>query len=373
MPKHRRRGHTRQGRPDRPSTVTTRGAPRKPLTAPRTATPEAASAQAMNRDTAPSPSDVLLEGPAARGGFASDRAAFVAAVAEVADATGLAPGQVTHEYWLVRALHALSKRMPQDGVLKGGTAQWAFGGGTSLTTAWGIVRRYSEDIDGVLLVISADEQYRNLQRATCSQAAKWATDDQDIDAPAPDGNRVLTSHFAVGEVTRYIKFETSIIETQAQDLVVPKQIRSLLHAKGDPQWAEKHPEIGGFELPCMRPSWIAVNKFDARHRRAVARDFDGIRRRGRDLWALAARPETAEETRALAPALWMSAASGLGRHGTQRPAGGYADSPAFAEGTPGYEALRDGYRQAVDNTVWGDKPRFETAVRAARSLDNTDR
>lgn len=349
--------------------MTTRGAP-------RTATPEAASVQAVNRGAAPSPSDVLLEGPAARGGFASDRAAFVAAVAEVADETGLAPGQVTHEYWLVRALHALSERMPQDGVLKGGTAQWAFGGGTSLTTAWGIVRRYSEDIDGVLLVVSADEQYRNLQRATCSQVAKWATDDQDISAPAPDGNRVLTSYFAVGEVTRYIKFETSIIETQAQDLVVPKEIRSLLHAKGDPQWAENYPEIGGFELPCMRPSWIAVNKFDALHRRAVARDFDGIRRRGRDLydlWALAARPEAAQETRALAPALWMSAASGLGRHVTQRPAAGYADSPAFAEGSPGYEALREGYRQAVDNTVWGDKPRFETAVRAARSLDSTDR
>ncbi|WP_419944082.1 nucleotidyl transferase AbiEii/AbiGii toxin family protein [Candidatus Poriferisodalis sp.] len=112
-------------------------------------------------------------------------------------------------------------------MLKDGAAQWAFGGGTSLTTAWGIVRRYSEDIDGVLLVAAADAQHRNLQRATCSQVAKWATDDQDISAPAPDGNRVLTSHFAVGEVTRYIKFETSIIETQDQGLVVPKEIRSL--------------------------------------------------------------------------------------------------------------------------------------------------
>lgn len=329
----------------------------------------------MSRDAAASSSADLLEGPAARSGFASDRAAFLAAVAEVADATSLAPEQVIHEYWLVRALYSLSTRMPRNGVLGDGAAKWAFGGGTSLTTAWGVVRRYSEDIDGVLLVDDADERYRNSQRAICSQVAKWATEEEDISAPAPEGGRVLTSHFAVGDFTRYIKFETSIIETQAQDLIVPKKIRSLLHTKGDPVWAEKYPEIGGFELPCMRPSWTAVNKFDALHRRDLARDFDGIRRRGRDLydlWALASRPEIAEETRRLVPTLWMSAASGLGRHGAQRPASGYADSTVFVEGSPGYEALRDGYQQAVDNTVWGDKPKFETAVRTARLLDCTD-
>ncbi len=53
-----------------------------------------------------------------------------------------------------------------------------------------------------------------------------------------------------------------------------------------------------------------------------------------------------------------------------RPAGGYADSPVFTAGTEAYEALCDGYENAVGSTVWGPRPKFETAVKAARSLDD---
>ena len=108
-----------------------------------------------------------------------------------------------------------------------------------------------------------------------------------------EGWRVLKSYLKAGDVARYIRFETSVIETQVHDLGETRTIRSLLHTRGKPEWAEEHPEIGGFELPCMRPSWIAVNKFDALHRRALDRDFKGITARGRDLydlWSVAGLP-----------------------------------------------------------------------------------
>ena len=190
-----------------------------------------------------------------------------------------------------------------------------------------------------------------------------------------EGWRVLKSYLKAGDVTRYIRFETSVIETQVHDLGETRTIRSLLHTRGKPEWAEEHPEIGGFELPCMRPSWIAVNKFDALHRRALDRDFKGITARGRDLydlWSLASQRDVAAEIRERTPEIWESAATGLGRSGTPRPPGGYADSPVFAEGAPAYEALRDGYETAVSNTVWGTRPKFETVIKAARSLDGND-
>ena len=373
MPEHRRKGHFRRGRPVRPTKVTTRGAEAGSEESNSGASSKAAIAAAMDNSGigAPHPGD-LLEGPIAQHGFASDRQAFAAATTEVANATGLVPEQVIHEYWLVRSLHALSQHMPRDGVLGHGSGQWAFGGGTALTAAWGVVRRYSEDIDGVLLVPDAGKTSSQSHRGACFGVANWATDD-DISAPAIEGGRVLKSYLKAGDVTRYIRFETSIIETHVSGLVETRTIRSLLHTRGKPEWAEEHPEIGGFELPCMRPSWIAVNKFDALHRRALSGDFDGITARGRDLydlWSLASQRDIAAEIREQTPELWESAATGLGRVGSPRPPGGYADSPVFAEGAPAYEALRDGYETAVSNTVWGTRPKFETAVKAARSLDS---
>lgn len=231
----------------------------------------------------------------------------MAAVSHVANAIELNPRFVVHDYWLVRTLHALSKHMPRDGKLSRG--RWAFGGGIALTTAWGFVRRYSEDIDGMFLVEDASHRFHQAQRSAAFRVADWATDDPDID---------------------------------------------------------------GFELPCIRPVWISVNKLDALHRRSLAGKLGQITERGRDLydlWSLAAQSDIAEEIRRRTPELWESAAGGLGRRAAPRPAGGYADSPVLTAGTDAYEALRAGYENAVATTIWGAKPKFETAIKAVRALD----
>lgn len=373
MPEHRRRGHLRQGRPVRPAIVNTRETDQGSKVPDNGAHAEAA----RNAANDPPQDDVFLpdefpEVPTAHRGFASDRKAFLGSANKVADVTGLSPEQVIHDYWLVRSLHALSKRMPRDGVLLRDVGRWGFGGGTSLTTAWRFVRRYSEDIDGMLFVGDASKRSSGLQRRACFDVADWATDDRDITVPAVEGNRVLTSFFKAGDVPRYIKFETTIIEAPADDLVAPREIASLMHLHGDPAWAEQYPELGGFVLPCISPTWIAVNKFDALHRRAINNDHRGLRERGRDLydlWSLASQQTVASDIRRRTPELWEPAAAGIGRSPAPRPDGGYADSPAFIAGTGAYEALRDGYMEAVGSTVWGNTPKFETAIKTVRALD----
>ena len=298
----------------------------------------------------------------------------MSAVASVANKIGMNSRFVVHDYWLVRALHALSQHMPSDGQLQSRVGRWAFGGGTSLTAAWGFVRRYSEDIDGALFVADASKRLRSPQRRACYQIAEWATDDDDLTAPAIEGNRVLTSYLKAGDVPRFVKFETTILQAPA-DLVTSHEVNSLLSRHGNPEWVDDHPEIGGFEVPCARPEWIAVNKFDALHRRAEAEDIKGLRDRGRDLydlWALARQADVAAAIRRRTPELWEPASAGVGRSPTPRPDGGYADSPAFILGTSACEALRDGYEITVANTVWGDQPRFETALKAVRSLDDRE-
>ena len=328
----------------------------------------------MSEASTPSPPPAVA---GAVTGLASDSDLFRSAVRSASDATSLADRLIVHDYWLVRSLYGVSGVLPDDGAVvvaepkkrqpdrRVGT--WAFGGGTSLTAAWGVVERYSEDIDGSLF---ADEPlsrsafanlHRRLSRAAC-------------DAVEASGHRTLgrtvrTTEIGVGGVPGYLRFETTM-QGPDDSLVAPWEVWSLIGQHSGADLAGEHPEVGGFRMPCVRPEWTAVNKLDALHRRAAAGDLDGLTERGRDLydlWAMA-RSAHAEVIRERTPELWERAASGI-RTPVPRPEGGYGTSPAFALGTEASSALKHGYERAVDTTVWGHAPDFAQAAEATRSLD----
>ena len=52
-----------------------------------------------------------------------------------------------------------------------------------------------------------------------------------------------------------------------------------------------------------------------------------------------------------------------------RPDSGCGTSSVFTLGAEAFEALRRGYRQAVDDVMWGEAPSFDHAIEAARGLD----
>ena len=56
---------------------------------------------------------------------------------------GLSPGIVEKDFWVVWTLDYLFSRSPWK-------TQLAFKGGTSLSKAYGLIRRFSEDIDLIL-------------------------------------------------------------------------------------------------------------------------------------------------------------------------------------------------------------------------------
>ena len=303
----------------------------------------------------------------------------------VADHTGLTPRQVIVDYWIVRILYALHLRLPADGTVgeprlrhhrrsagPPSAVRWAFSGGNSLSMAWGITRRFSDDIDGTLLTAARHGGSPNRQARACRTVAEWAASDREVSCGTTVGSRIRATMLTIAAASAEVKLETTLLRAP-DGLVAACEVNSLLARRGDSEWALRFPELGGFELPCVRPWWTAVNKLDALHRRAVRGDLAGLRARGRDLydlWSIAAQPVHAAETRRNAPQLWRAASAAV-RAPTPRPRHGYDTSPAFTEGTPAYQALRDGYHQALDTTVWGNKPRFETAVKAARSLDAT--
>lgn len=351
-------------------------------------TPQGAPAAPAHPRRDPAPLDQLGQSRIHAGGrFASHEREFDAAVRHVANDTGLTQRQVIVDYWIVRILYGLHLCLPVDGAVgksqrrprdrsagSPGVGRWAFSGGNSLSMAWGITRRFSDDIDATLLTASRNHGSSNRGGRACRTVAEWAASDPAVSCGTTVGSRIRATMLTVAAAGAEVKLETTVLHPPGE-LAAVCEANSLLARRGDPEWVRRFPELGGFELPCVRPWWTAVNKLDALHRRAARGDLDGLRSRGRDLydlWSIAARPAHAAQTRGHAPRMWRAASSAV-RAPTPRPRHGYGTSPAFAEGTLAYEALRDGYHQAIDTTVWGNKPRFETAVKAARSLDTADR
>ena len=315
--------------------------------------------------------------PFALSGLASDRQRFAEATHATAAATGLEVGQVVHDYWLVRALHGVRSVLLEDGevVVPARNARqpdrrvgrWAFGGGTSLTAAWRVAERYSEDIDGNLF---ADEPlsvnafaavHRRISTAMCEsvEAAGRST----------LGRHVRTTAIDLAGKPGFLRVETAL-EGPDDSLVTAQGVNSLIAIHSGIDLSAEHPEVGGFRIACVRPEWTAANKLDAMHRRAVTGDLQGMVDRGRDLydlWALAG-SEHADAIRERVPQLGQRAAAGM-RTPVPRPDDGYGASPAFKLGTDANTALSEGFANAVELTVWGAAPTFEDAIAAVRELD----
>lgn len=320
--------------------------------------------------------------PSATSGFAADIGAFLGAVNDAQNYTGLDANQIVHDYWLVRALHGVAETFGNTGEMvrirskreRVPVGRWAFGGGTSLTAAWGIGDRYSEDIDGNLFV-EHDQISKSVQHKVCKSVLTAALGAFERSEHITSGDRVRTTRVSVDDLVGYLKFETSVQRTDndfVNAIVEPRRVISILGRHATDADITQFPELGGFEILCIRPAWTAVNKFDALHRRAAQGDYQGVRDRGRDLydlWAISI-SEYGDDVRAQIPELWERAASAI-RDAEPRPSGGYGSAELFTPRTDANRALRAGYEDAISDTVWGDAPPFIEAIDAARGLDQT--
>ena len=318
--------------------------------------------------------------PRAGTGLAADVDALLGAANEAQDKTGLDTSQIIHDYWLVRSLHGVAAKLGSAGEMarrsndgrRTPVGRWAFGGGTSLTAAWQIGDRHSQDIDGSLFV-EHDGISKSVRHRTCKEVLDAALAAIGPSQHITSGTQIRTTRVSLDGVANYLKFETSIQDVDSElvaSIVEPRPIASIIAQHCDSIDPERFPELGGFVLLCVRPAWTAANKFDALHRRAAQGDLSGIRDRGRDLydlWAIAS-SEHADHVRSEVRSLWERAASAI-RAAVPRPDSGYGSTEVFTNGTSANEALRAGYTDAVNDTVWGDAPSFAEALTAARHLD----
>ena len=271
-----------------------------------------------------------------------------------------------------------------------------FAGGSSLTNAYRLADRVSEDMD---LSVAADIEIDSknarsrIRRLAVIAAARACSPDLPDDAHnrrtsgGDIGRRVIT----VGTVRGYLIAEASLMqpfdpELQAEldsvsggrfDVGRIVRCQSLMGRAAGSDMIARYSELAAFELAALCVPVTACNKFFALHRRAMAEPTDealaALTARGRDiydLWSIAESPSHADEVRnTVARIARHIEAKGATDEPHPRPGGGFAQSPAFDPATEQYAALEAGYR-GVLSLVWGRRPAsFEEAVTAIKMLD----
>jgi predicted nucleotidyltransferase component of viral defense system len=187
-------------------------------------------------------------------------------VEEIAAALGTEPGLVEKEWHVVRAIDVIA-------ALDHGGARPVFCGGTSLSVGWGLIKRFSEDIDFKVAIPAADNpsQARARRRKFREDvfAALAAADFRLIGEPLK-ASAFFSAHFAypntfdhVAGLRPYIQVEMTF-ESPALP-AIDRPLRSLV---AQAQHAE--PEIAAF--PCVDPIETAADKLSALAWRVCTRD-----------------------------------------------------------------------------------------------------
>jgi Nucleotidyl transferase AbiEii toxin, Type IV TA system len=293
-------------------------------------------------------------------------------VEDVASRLDTDEGLVEKDWHVVRAI-AIVAAVDHDGMKP------AFSGGTSLSAAWGLIKRFSEDIDFKVATptASSTSQARASRRRYREKvlAAIEAADFEVIDKPlgGRDGgffsaNIGYRSEFTSAPGLRpHLRMEMTFEPPALPPIERP--IRSLIAlAQNQP------PEIAAF--PCVDPIETAADKLSALAWRVCVRqrgsdtDDPTIIRHLHDLAALELRVINAPAFKALVEAA-MTADTGRG--GGQAPANPAERCAIMFDRLATDKLWAEEYAEFVRNVSFagsGEEITFEIALEAARRLAN---
>ena len=308
--------------------------------------------------------------------------AFNRLVSDASDAYGLPPAMIAGDYWLVRTLHAWASCVGFRRVARpyaaGGrndvnpAGRVVFGGGTSLSAAWGITQRWSEDID-LIFDPAGGTRPKHFKQA-CKAAAVAVS--KALGGGYNSGGKSGDQFFF--EITSGNGLLANVDITR-QDMSSPPlfcqevPVASMIGRVADEQTRRAYPELGGFGVLSLGPGSTAMNKLLAQTETSMSGDLDMIRYRARDVYDLACialcsadlEGHIGRDSRAL-----LHISEGWRRDGAPaRPTDGFASLRSFDPSTPEHEALAEGYHDVMETMVWGEKIPLDEAVKLALTLD----
>jgi Nucleotidyl transferase AbiEii toxin, Type IV TA system len=299
-------------------------------------------------------------------------------VDEVVRRTGIPRRHVEKDFWLTEALRRMCA------VADAERFTLLFKGGTSLSKAYRIIERFSEDVD-VLVVLpmgSKGEQDRLLRRLIdeaaqgCGLAA--VAEPSGITRSVKRSARLMfpTNSAAAGTS------DGLLIELGSSGGAMPHErltIRSLIaeHVGTNLDDVE---EAEPFDVSVLSPARTLVEKLVLLHTAHSGSDSGRVAKTARhyyDVHQLIGRPEVVAEVAKLGvdalarDVTTYSTAADLPT--AARPIGGFANSPAFATDSLSVKQARDSYREVMEQFLWpgAHRPSFEDCLNQVHAASAT--
>ena len=304
-----------------------------------------------------------------------------ALISGTSESTGLPPAFVEKDFWITELLRAVVVAASSEG------ATAVFKGGTSLSKAYGLIERFSEDVD-ILLVPPGDlgqEARHSVLRHICEQAAEHLGIEpvrvevvhsttgikRDVRYPYP-------RRFEAGPLSEGVLLEMGI--RGGPDPRAAVEMISLVtthafehHGATEQDFQEFHPVT----VEVLAPHRTLVEKLSLLHglaSRLPNRDaVEGLARAGRhyyDIHNLLHHQPVLEACSI--PGCVEELAADVGRHSakhrwpfTPRPSAGYSASPAFDYESEACSAGRLAFR-AIAGLIYGKVPSFDACLDAVR-------
>jgi predicted nucleotidyltransferase component of viral defense system len=308
---------------------------------------------------------------------------LAALIAQASAARSIPQAFVEKDFWVTEVLRSVAE--PLDALVQPGVEvapHVVFKGGTSLSRAYHLIQRFSEDIDLLVapgsLAPGSNALDRLLERI--DKRARPSILEEGVQARVSSGKKGLYRNVQYDYPTRqtssvlrpYVYLEMGIRGRAAP--TEQRSIRSLLAEIAIDKLHIDDPiaEFTPFTMEVLGPERTLIEKCAALHSAAarLAEDPDALRLLGRHLYdvhamlasdAVLSRLQAVEGGAAALGADCYELSQLHGWSSTPRPDGGYASSSDFVTGTPANEALRAAYR-LVGPLVYGDVPTFEECI-----------
>lgn len=280
---------------------------------------------------------------------------------------GVARGAIEKDYWATEVLR-FACASGHDVVFKGGT---------SLSKAYHLIERFSEDID---LLVVTDATGKALKR-TLREIAGQVSADVGIDHDREqEGRGFLNARFAHPSASDAPFLSSGVLlEMGSHGGPTPnetKSVRSLMSEMAeeiDPSALAEFEDLGGFEVTVLAPERTLAEKLAFLHHRASTGDLDALRLGARHLYDVASLLRSARVRDALVDGEMITLmidvderSRAAGWSFTPRPDSGFAASAAFDATDEILDAFTRGFVDLAE-LVWGELPTVANAIDRIRS------
>lgn len=278
-----------------------------------------------------------------------------AAIGEVAGLTGIPPRHVRKDFWLTEVLRATTAEANSRGV------RTIFKGGTSLSKVFGLIHRFSEDVDLLVIGHGGAGSVNRTMQALVSAADRQLGILGVLDSSTAESGRYRAVTYAYPR--RPDNDRGVLLELGARGGALPHaqhSIRSLVSEYLPTVAGEAIDESAPFDIHVLSPARTLVEKLVIVHEASLRKGVERTARVAKtvrhyyDIWCLlgddATRTALGDANTSVIAREICQHSKAIGLPGVTYPVGGFANAAAFLASSS--HEQRRFYDATVSSLLW---------------------